>query len=278
MGDRLDVDLPNSTYDLDIILVGVNHPGNLGAICRAMLNHGFAKLSLVNPNCSVDDEEARNRAKHSGRILDDASIYSSLEDAISNASLVIGTSGKREVGSKILKRHFVLPWELAERLRGFEGRVALVFGEEGKGLSSQELDMCDILLTLPTWEGYPIANLSQAVGHCVYELHRDRVKNGGAILGVDKKRAITPQLRQILKQAISEFADSLDSDINELVADVYDRVIMRGHPIDSEAERMIGALVQATTALQKMQGDEDWKRGRRKRVTPSSTPKTSESP
>ncbi|RJU85011.1 MAG: hypothetical protein DWC02_07240 [Candidatus Poseidoniales archaeon] len=278
MGDRLDVDLPNSTYDLDIILVGVNHPGNLGAICRAMLNHGFAKLSLVNPNCSVDDEEARNRAKHSGRILDDASIYSSLEDAISNASLVIGTSGKREVGSKILKRHFVLPWELAERLRGFEGRVALVFGEEGKGLSSQELDMCDILLTLPTWEGYPIANLSQAVGHCVYELHRDRVKNGGAILGVDKKRAITPQLRQILKQAISEFADSLDSDINELVADVYDRVIMRGHPIDSEAERMIGALVQATTALQKMHGDEDWKRGRRKRVTPSSTPKTSESP
>ena len=227
---------------------------------------------------SVDDEEARNRAKHSGRILDDASIYSSLEDAISNASLVIGTSGKREVGSKILKRHFVLPWELAERLRGFEGRVALVFGEEGKGLSSQELDMCDILLTLPTWEGYPIANLSQAVGHCVYELHRDRVKNGGAILGVDKKRAITPQLRQILKQAISEFADSLDSDINELVADVYDRVIMRGHPIDSEAERMIGALVQATTALQKMHGDEDWKRGRRKRVTPSSTPKTSESP
>lgn len=278
MGDRLDVDLPNSTYDLDIILVGVNHPGNLGAICRAMLNHGFAKLSLVNPNCSVDDEEARNRAKHSGRILDDASIYTSLEDAISNASLVIGTSGKREVGSKILKRHFVLPWELAERLRGFEGRVALVFGEEGKGLSSQELDMCDILLTLPTWEGYPIANLSQAVGHCVYELHRDRVKNGGAILGVDKKRAITPQLRQILKQAISEFADSLDSDINELVADVYDRVIMRGHPIDSEAERMIGALVQATTALQKVQGDENWKRGRRKRVTPSSTPKTSESP
>ncbi len=278
MGDRLDVDLPNSTYDLDIILVGVNHPGNLGAICRAMLNHGFAKLSLVNPNCSVDDEEARNRAKHSGRILDDASIYPSFEDAISNASLVIGTSGKREVGSKILKRHFVLPWELAERLRGFEGRVALVFGEEGKGLSSKELDMCDILLTLPTWEGYPIANLSQAVGHCVYELHRDRVKNGGAILGVDKKRAITPQLRQILKQAILEFADSLDSDINELVADVYDRVIMRGHPIDSEAERMIGALVQATTALQKMQGDEDWKRGRRKRVTPSSMPKTSESP
>ena len=278
MGDRLDVPLPDSIYELDIILVGINHPGNLGAVCRAMLNHGFAKLSLVNPKCSVDDEEARNRAKHSGRILDEATIYTSLQDAISDASLVVGTSGKREVGSKVLKRHFVLPWEFAERIRTLEGRVALVFGEEGKGLSTEELEMCDILLTLPTWEGYPIANLSQSVGHCVYELHRDRVKHGVPILGVDKNRAINPQLRQILKQSIDEFADSIDSDINELIADVFDRVIMRGLPIDSEAERMIGSLVQATTALQKVSGDDEWKRERRKRVTPSSKPKTSESP
>ena len=138
--------------------------------------------------------------------------------------------------------------------------------------------MCDILLTLPTWEGYPIANLSQSVGHCVYELHRDRVKNGLSVIGVQKNRGLKPKLRQILKQSISEFAGSLDSDINELIADVYDRVIMRGIPIDSEAERMIGSLVQATTALQKVSGDEDWQRERRKRVTPSSKPKTSESP
>ena len=80
-----------------------------------------------------------------------------------------------------------------------------------------------------------------------------------------------------LKQSINEFADSLDSDINELIADVCDRVIMRGLPINSEAERMIGALVQATTALQKVSGNEEWRRERRKRVTPSNKPKTSES-
>ena len=269
MGDRMDIPLPESNYDLDITLVGINHPGNLGAICRTMLNHGFDRLSLVNPNCSLDDEEARNRAKHSGNILDNANIFSSLSEATAESSLVVGTSGKREVGSKVLKRHFVLPWEFAEMLRDFEGKVSLVFGEEGKGLSTEDLDRCDILLTLPTWEGYPIANLSQAVGHCVYELHRDRVIHGTMIRGVEKIRAVNPELRQILKQSILEFSSSLDSDKTELIGDVFDRVILRGLPIDSEAERMIGAFVQATTALQKLSDDENWKRERRKRVTPN---------
>ena len=268
MGDRMNVPLPDSNYELDIVLVGINHPGNLGAICRTMLNHGFDKLSLVNPNCSTDDEEARNRAKHSGRILDTTRIYSSLDDAVSESSLVIGTSGKREVGSKVLKRHFILPWEFAEMLRDFDGKVSLIFGEEGKGLSTNDLDRCDFLLTLPTWEGYPIANLSQAVGHCVYELHRDRVINGGSVKGVRKERSLSPELRKILKQSIAEFCDSLDGDKNELISDVYDRVILRGLPIDSEAERMIGAFVQGATALQKQSGDINWQRERRKRVRP----------
>ena len=71
MGDRMDVPLPDSNYELDIVLVGINHPGNLGAVCRTMLNHGFDKLSLVNPNCSPDDEEARNRAEAFWKNLDD---------------------------------------------------------------------------------------------------------------------------------------------------------------------------------------------------------------
>ena len=278
MGKRQDIPLPSSVYDLDIVLVGINHPGNLGAVCRTMLNHGFTNMTLVAPECSVDDEEARNRAKHAGSILDSARIVDSLDEACENASLVVGTSGKREVGAKILKRHFLLPWDFAERIRNLDGRVCLVFGEEGKGLSTEDLDRCDLLLTLPTWEGYPIANLSQAVGHCVYELHRDRVLNGEQVMGVNTNRALTPGLRQILKQSIDEFAHSLDSDKNELVADVIDRVVMRGLPIDAEAERMIGAIVQATTALQKLEGDDEWRRERRKRVTPAKKPNSSESP
>ena len=134
MGKRLDIPLPHSTYRLIVVLEGITHPGNLGAVCRAMLNHGFAELRLIAPICSPDDEEARNRAKHSGSILDNAQTYADWHSCMQDIDLVIGTSGKREIGSKTLFRHFLYPWDLAEHLREKQSKIALVFGEEGKGL------------------------------------------------------------------------------------------------------------------------------------------------
>ena len=115
MGDRSQLPLPTSNYSLSIVLIGVSHPGNLGAVCRAMLNYGFVQLRLVQPQCDPNDIEARNRAKHAGRVLDQCTVHHTLEEATSDASLVIGTSGKREIGTKTNFRHFVYPWELAEQ-------------------------------------------------------------------------------------------------------------------------------------------------------------------
>ena len=60
-------------------------------------------------------------------------------------------------------RHYLFPWDMVEREEEAGGQIALVFGEEGKGLSAEDLSACDYFVTLPTWEGYPIANLSHAV-------------------------------------------------------------------------------------------------------------------
>ena len=67
---------------------------------------------------------------------------------------------------------------MVERLTLTGGRVAVVFGEEGKGLSTADLEQCDFFVTLPTWEGYPIANLSHAVNAILYEIHRSRALTG----------------------------------------------------------------------------------------------------
>ena len=153
MGERQDIPLPSGAFELTVVLVGVSHPGNLGAICRSMLNYGFDNLRLVSPQCSPDDGDTRARAKHAARLLDELTVHDTINEATSDCSVVVGTSGKREVGEKTLFRHFLYPWDMVERLTLTGGRVAVVFGEEGKGLSTADLEQCDFFVTLPTWEG-----------------------------------------------------------------------------------------------------------------------------
>lgn len=274
MGDRQGLPLPQRTYDLHIILVGASHPGNLGAICRSMLNYGFASLRLVNPVCSPDDIEARNRAKHAGRILDSCQVFDSLEDATSDCSLTVGTSGKREIGTKTTFRHFMYPWEFAERLEDFTESVSLVFGEEGKGLSTDDLALCDFLVTLPTWEGYPIANLSHAVNTCVYELHRTTVRSKqGSDPGIPDivplERSLNPTLKSILQQGIMEMGQALpgNDDRKHSFSHNLRRGIMRSMPTEDEATRLIGGILDATTALQYVAGNSEWRSNRRRKIT-----------
>lgn len=276
MGDRQRIPLPHRPYTLHIVLVGATHPGNLGAVCRTMLNYGFTSLRLVSPKCAPDDIEARNRAKHAGRVLDDCTVYETLEEATSDCSLLVGTSGKREIGVKTSFRHFSYPWEIAERLESFSGSVALVFGEEGKGLSTESLGLCDFLVTLPTWEGYPIANLSHAVNACVYELHRKRVlatqgSNPGIPNIVPLERSLNPTLRKVMEQGIGEFGSALpgNDERRNSFSQSLRRSIMRSMPTEDEVTRLIGGILDATTALQYVEGNEIWRRERRRKITPA---------
>ncbi|MBT3421061.1 MAG: RNA methyltransferase [Euryarchaeota archaeon] len=277
MGDRQSIPLPKSNYELTIVLIGTSHPGNLGAISRSMLNYGFDKLRLVNPKCDHLDVEARNRAKHAGRILQTCESFKSLEEATSDCSLVVGTSGKREVGSKTTFRHFTYPWEFSKRISQFNGKVALVFGEEGKGMSTDELDMCDFLATLPTWEGYPIANLSHAVNAFVYELHKERVINNQGKDNsipdiVPLERSINENLREILVKGIGEFSDALPGNDERKTSfkNSMIRSIMLSMPTEDEATRMIGGVLDATTALQYVAGNDEWISRRRRKIEPDS--------
>jgi TrmH family RNA methyltransferase len=273
LGERMDIPLPQGTFSISVVLVGVSHPGNLGAICRTMLNYGFEDLRLVDPKCDKDDGETRARAKHSKRVLDQATIHAELSEATQDCSLILGTSGKREIGAKTLFRHFMYPWEMVERLEGTNMSVALVFGEEGKGLSTEDLAACDAFVTLPTWEGYPIANLSHAVNALLYEVQRHRVKT---TQGVDEglpdivplERYISPALRSTLVESIEQFANELPGKDERIdsVNQTLKRTLLRSTPTEDEATRIIGGLVDGTTALQYVNDKPDWLNKRRRKI------------
>lgn len=273
MGERQDLPLPRGPFDVAVILVGVAHPGNLGAICRTMLNFGFDELRLVNPKCSPNDGETRARAKHASRLLDDVKVFDDIPAAAIDCSTVIGTSGKREVGEKTLFRHYLYPWDMVERLTESKGKVALVFGEEGKGLSIAELGQCDYFVTLPTWEGYPIANLSHAVNALLYEIQRSRVLNSqgndpGLPDIVPLEARLEPSVRDALVKAIEQFSAGLSSspERQQSIQQTLRRTILKGSPSTEESTRLIGAFVEATTALEFASDDVAWMKEHRRKL------------
>jgi TrmH family RNA methyltransferase len=139
-----------------------------------MKNFGFKKLVLVNP-CELGDE-CYKRAKHASNIIDSAIIYDSLSKALNGIDLVVGTSGIVNLNEHAHARNPLTPVEFATKISKFDGKLGILFGRENYGLYKSELLKCDMLVTIPTHEAYPIMNLSHSVAVILYEVYRSKIK------------------------------------------------------------------------------------------------------
>ncbi|MDE0790186.1 MAG: RNA methyltransferase [Woeseiaceae bacterium] len=150
-----------------IVLVGTTHPGNIGAVARAMKNMGLNDLALVNPRY-FPHEDATARASGATDVLDAASVVSTLSEALTDCVYVAGTSAR----SRAITWPSMGPRDCAERmmLEGKKGKVAAVFGPEKTGLHNDDLDLCHTLLTIPTNPDFSSLNLAMAVQVLTYEL------------------------------------------------------------------------------------------------------------
>lgn len=153
-----------------IVLVEPQGPLNIGSICRAMANFGFNDLRLVNPQTDHLCDDARRMAVKATPLLEEAQIFTSLNEALADCHFSMGTT--RRFGK--YREDFMHPEQAAEHLLPLseEGRVALVFGREDHGLFNTELDLCQRLITIPTCDDLPSMNLAQATALCLYEIHK----------------------------------------------------------------------------------------------------------
>ncbi|MCZ7380672.1 MAG: RNA methyltransferase [Candidatus Methanoperedens sp.] len=152
-----------------IVLVEPIYSGNVGSVARVMKNFGFSELVLLNP-CELD-MPARVMSVHAYDIIENARIEFSLKEALSDSNTVVGMTG---LHGKTDNKHFRMPAyspkQLKEKLSGKGGVISLVFGREDAGLSNEELEICDIIVNIPTSPEYPSMNLSHAVAVVLYEL------------------------------------------------------------------------------------------------------------
>jgi TrmH family RNA methyltransferase len=150
-----------------IVLVGTTHPGNIGAVARAMKNMGLSDLTLVEPR-HFPHKDATARASGAVDVLDNTVVAESLAEAVKDCVYTVGASAR----SRTINWPTLEPRECAARLiqEGQAGPVAAVFGPEKYGLTNEHLDLCDALLTIPTNPDFASLNLGMAVQVLTYEL------------------------------------------------------------------------------------------------------------
>lgn len=151
---------------VSVVLVGTQSPGNIGMVCRAMKNMGLSDLRLVNP-CQVDHLDAVKFAVSARNLLDSARIFTSLEDAIADCEFSVATT--RRHGK--YRNEISTPAEIVERFSACapSSRMALVFGREDSGLTTDEVALCRWQATIETADEFGSLNLSQAVLIFCYE-------------------------------------------------------------------------------------------------------------
>ena len=217
-----------------IVLVEPQHPGNVGAVARAMANFGVTDLALVN-GCEINDD-GYARSKSGKPILKNLKRFDTMEKALADCDIAIGTSGIKPEGDK---RWFRAPKDVKKinELINERENPALVFGRENYGLYREELALCETTITIPTNPDYPILNLSHAVGIVLYEIKRKE-----KIKGPKKRKAVSQEDFERLVERIMKMLE--DSSYPERRLDrsktTLRRLISRGNPDEGEYENLMG--------------------------------------
>ncbi len=158
-----------------IVMVNTTEAGNIGASARALKNMCLSRLYLVNPS-NYPSAEATARASGADDILASAKVCNSLADALFGCNLVIGASA-RQRSIKWQQLGLVQSCELIKStvINDNKAEIAVVFGTESSGLNNNELDMCQVLMTIAGNKDYFSLNVSQAVQVFSYQLYNQLI-------------------------------------------------------------------------------------------------------
>lgn len=152
---------------VNIVLVGISHPGNIGSAARAMKTMGLDRLRLVAPE-RFPATEATVMAAGADDVLQKARVFPDVRSAVADCGLVVGTTARA--------RH--LPWRVVEPREAAReiaeasgtGEVAILFGAERTGLTNDDIERCQLLLGIPTGSAYGSLNVAMAVQVICYEV------------------------------------------------------------------------------------------------------------
>lgn len=218
-----------------VVFVEPESSGNIGFLARTMKNFGLTQLVLINPG--ELENEAYYKAMHAKEVIYNHLKFNSLEKFLKDEKIdfAVGTTGTAG-GSYNVPRIAVTPENMAHSLN-INGNIALIFGREGDGLTNKELELCDLVVSIPTHDSYPILNISHAAAIIFYELFKNE-KN----YPLEDLDEASLDEKQSLNQYMDDVLDKLDYPPHKKknASIVFSRIIGRAFISGREAHTLKG--------------------------------------
>ena len=226
---------------INIVLVDTIHPGNIGSVARAIKTMGLKRLSLVNPRV-FPSSDANALAGNATDILENATLYSSIQDAIKNSTFVYATSARdRSIQWPILNAEQAST-EIVEQANS-EKEISIIFGKEDRGLTNDELELANKLIEIPANPEYPVLNIAMSVQLILYEIFKassnDRPREWR-----DYPEVNSEQLQRLIKHFIDTAIeiDVIDPENPKKIISRIKRMFTRLQPDEMEVSFMRGFL------------------------------------
>ncbi|MCJ0825985.1 RNA methyltransferase [Luteimonas sp. 50] len=200
---------PLPSARIRVVLVGTQHPGNIGSAARAMKTMGLSRLALVAPE-RYPHADADALAAGADDVLAAASLHETLAAAVADCRLVLGcTARSRRIALPEQSPREAAARALAEAGRGAE--VALVFGRERTGLDNDELQLCHGAVHIPANPDYSSLNLAAAVQVLAYELRMAWLQPGAVVESPAPAAAGEPASHAQLEGLFAQLAETLEA-------------------------------------------------------------------
>jgi TrmH family RNA methyltransferase len=226
--------------EFKIIVVEPRYQINLGYIARISQNFGVRKLFLVRPRVKIG-KTAIMFSKHAKDLLLNAKIYKDFDSSIKGCNMVIGTTGIWRKAGVNFKNVYLIEdaMEMASKL-GKGKTVGIIIGRDDIGLKLEEVEKCDIVAYIGTDNGYPVLNISHALGIILYILTKKGFKS--AYRDISASEVADRKEEEFLFEVFGRLIERKRIRNKKAVRNTFRRLVCLSQPNKREIHALITAL------------------------------------
>mgnify|MGYP001626375149 CR=1 FL=1 len=214
---------------------------NVGYIARVAKNFGIRRLFFAMPRANITGKKAITYSKHAVDLLESASVYSSLDEAVKDCDIVVGTTGLWRKANAEYKNAMLLDSAVSLISKSCSRRhcnVALVIGRDDIGMKKEELDKCDIIAYIPASPEYPVLNVSHALAIMLYEFSKAGFSSA---YEQEKPKAEKKEL-ELLFSEFEKLIAGKNIRNKKVVERVFKKIVLQSNPSRKEVHALITAL------------------------------------